>query len=93
MRIALGRQVRYAPMDPHERTRSSPAERHKPMRMKRTCDLLALLRADDRERLLNTDDARLLGLVMELNRTPRYHNRLDALQLAALILRKRRRLP
>jgi hypothetical protein len=58
--------------------------------MSRGLDPLALLRPLDRKRLLRTDDAHLIGLVMELNRTPRYHNRLDALQLVALILRQRR---
>ena len=54
-------------------------------------DPLSVLKAPDRRRLLPTESSRLIGLVMWFNRMPRYHNRLDALQLAALIMDRRSR--
>ncbi len=59
--------------------------------MTRTFNPMALLRSADRKRLLLAEDRFLLGLVMELNRSSRYHNRLDALQLASLIIQHRQR--
>ncbi len=57
--------------------------------MFRLHDPLSAPTASDRWRLLRTESSRLSGLVMCLDRTPRYHNRLDALQLAALIIHPR----
>lgn len=59
--------------------------------MSRSLDPLSVLRAYDRRRLLGTGSGQLIGLIMRLNRMPRYHNRLDALQLAALIIDLRSR--
>ncbi len=59
--------------------------------MARAINPLALLRSMDRERLLHTDDAHLLGQVMELNRSPRYHNQLDAVKLVCQIVQDRER--
>ena len=52
---------------------------------------LARLRFLDRKRLLMADDGQLIGLVMEMNRSPRYSNGLDALQVAFLIMQRRAR--
>ena len=59
--------------------------------MPRTFNPLSRLRPADRKRLLRTDDSRSIGLVIELNRSPRYHNGLDALLLAFAILQQRSR--
>lgn len=50
-----------------------------------------MLRPVDRKRLLRAEDDQLIGLVIGLNRSLRYHNRLDALQLAFVILHQRAR--
>lgn len=52
-------------------------------------DPLSRLRSVDRERLLMAENGHLIGLLMELNRSPRYRNGLDALQLAFLIMQRR----
>jgi hypothetical protein len=61
------------------------------MTMPRTSDPLSMLRSVDRKRLLLAEDNQLIGLVIELNRSPHYHNGLDALQLAFVILQQRSR--
>lgn len=61
------------------------------MAMTHLDDPFAILRSSDRRRLLNAATDRLIGLVLELNRTPRYHNRLDALRLVSSILDLRAR--
>lgn len=57
--------------------------------MARVLNPMTLLRPADRSLLLRAADDHLIGLVLELNRTPRYQNRLDALQLVSFILRRR----
>lgn len=56
-----------------------------------TMNPLSRLRFVDRRRLLMAEDDQLIGLVIELNRSPRYSNGLDALQLAFLIRQRRSR--
>lgn len=46
-----------------------------------TFDRLELMEARDREVLLASDPSLWLGKIIELNREPRYHNRLDAIAL------------
>jgi hypothetical protein len=61
------------------------------MTMPRTSDPLSMLRSADRKRLLLAEDNQLIGLVIELNQSPHYHNGLDALRLAFVILQQRLR--
>ena len=46
---------------------------------------IAILDRKDLELLMGIDPKTLLGQILQLNREPRYHNRLDAIQLAACI--------
>jgi hypothetical protein len=46
---------------------------------------IAILDRKDLELLMVTDPKALLGRILELNREIRYHNRLDAVRLAACI--------
>lgn len=59
--------------------------------MPATFNTLSRLRFIDRRRLLMADDDQLIGLVIQLNRSPRYSNGLDALRLAFLIMQRRSR--
>ncbi len=54
---------------------------HPPTQM----DTMSMLDPKDLDLLLRADQGALLGQIMRLNREPRYHNRLDAIQLMALI--------
>ncbi|MEO5584013.1 MAG: hypothetical protein ABIQ75_01035 [Flavobacteriales bacterium] len=47
--------------------------------------LLDMIEHKDLEWLLLSDPASLLGHIMQLNGLPRYHNRLDAIQLVVRI--------
>lgn len=44
------------------------------------------LRSEDLLRLLSMEPTHVLGAVLELNRTPRYHNSLNAIILAGQVL-------
>ncbi len=63
------------------------------MSMQRIKDPLSVLRTTDRRRLFRADVQRLVGLVLQLNRTALYHNQLDALLLVSLIMERRSKRP
>lgn len=50
---------------------------------------LLVIEPRDLELLLNTDPGELLGRIMRLNRTPRYHNTLDAVRMMQQIMELR----
>ncbi|HMC98033.1 MAG TPA: hypothetical protein VKG92_10275 [Flavobacteriales bacterium] len=52
-------------------------------------DQLLFLDPQDLQSLLATEPERLLGRIMELNRAPRYHNRLDAVALLSSLVEMR----
>jgi hypothetical protein len=66
-----------------------PEQRFRIMRRKQTTSLnkslLDAIERRDLEWLLFSDPATLLGNIMQLNGLPRYHNRLDAIQLVVRI--------
>ena len=55
-------------------------------------DPLSDLDPQDLGMLLAADPEKLIGLIMELNRAPRYHNRLNAIALLDQLLELRREL-
>ena len=59
---------------------------------RRPLDPLNELDPQDLSMLLTADPERLIGLIMELNRAPRYHNRLNAIALLEQLLEVRREL-
>lgn len=52
-------------------------------------DTTIMLDPKDLALLLSLEPASLMGRIMLLNKDPRYHNRLDAIQLSARILELR----
>lgn len=58
----------------------------------RPLDPLNGLDPQDLSMLLISDPEQLLGLIMELNHAPRYHNRLNAIALLGQLLELRREL-
>lgn len=53
-------------------------------------DRLLTLEPRDLELLIGTDPAELLGRIMRLNRTPRYHNTLNAVEVLQRLLELQR---
>ncbi|MDQ3101103.1 MAG: hypothetical protein M3R08_06935 [Bacteroidota bacterium] len=54
-------------------------------------DPLKKMSACDRKELLSASADRLLGMIMMLNRHPRYHNTLDAIQLVSRLMELKER--
>lgn len=55
-------------------------------------DQLMKMNARDRNELLSTSVDRLLGMILKLNRRPRYHNTLDAIQLTSRLIELKERM-
>ncbi|HEY0976313.1 MAG TPA: hypothetical protein VGE21_02490 [Flavobacteriales bacterium] len=55
----------------------------------RLSDVLALLDPQDLEMLRHRSAHDLTGTILELNRTPRYHNSLDAIRLVHRLIAER----
>jgi hypothetical protein len=53
---------------------------------------LLIIEPRDLELLLNTDPGELLGRIMRMNRTPRYHNSLNAVEVMQRLLDLRQEL-
>ena len=54
-------------------------------------DALKKVNIRDRKELLAASTDRLLGMIMRLNREPRYHNTLDAIALTSRLMELRER--
>ena len=59
---------------------------------RRPLDPMNDLDPQDLSMLMAADPEQLIGLIMELNRAPRYHNRLNAIALLDQLLELRREL-